>query len=236
MIRTTFLVLALLCVSSTYGEEKPASPLTTIELTLLDDDAIGYGTFQSHNQKVVSTRHGIFTTHIRKSNTNYTAQQWRLSRSVDGGKSFTTIFEDTHATSAPAIETDRDGNLFFCRPDFLDGNAYLYRLNPSVPDARPQISKLTGGSAGKYCLLLDEPRRQLYWFAHNNTFHVVALDGTVRTNVTLHAFGKNAALQYPHLTLDASGTLFAAWTTSWPTGVVYRSVHAMKSPDGGQSW
>jgi cephalosporin-C deacetylase-like acetyl esterase len=211
-------------------------PLTGIEISSLDDDAIAYGTFQSHNQKVVSTRHGIFATYIRKSNTNYTAQQWRLSRTLDGGKSFTTIFEDTHATSAPALEADQAGNLFFCRPDFIDGNAYLYRLEPSRADARPRISKLPGGAAGKYCLLLDEPRRQLYWFAHNDTLHTVALDGTVRTNVTLLTAGKTAVLQYPHLTLDADGTLFAGWTTSMPTGYLYHSVHAIKSPDGGQTW
>jgi hypothetical protein len=236
MIHIRLLALALLCVGNALGKEPRELPLTGIELSLLDDYALAYGTFQSHNQKVVSTPHGIFVTHIRKSNTNYTAQQWRLSRSVDGGRSFTTVLEDTHATSAPAIEADRDGKLLFCRPDFLDGNAYLYRLDPSRPESGPQVSKLTGGSAGKYCLLLDSPRQQLYWFAHNNTFHVLSLDGTVRTNLTLIAAGKQAVLQYPHLTLDANGTLFAAWTTSMPTGYLYRSVHAIKSRDGGQTW
>ena len=231
-------IVALVTLSgpNALGDEPRQPPLTGIELSLLDGDAIAFGTFQSHNQKVVSTRHGIFTTHVRKSNTNYTAQQWRLSRSVDAGKSFATIFEDTHATSAPAIEADRDGNLFFCRPDFLDGHAYLYRLDSSRADAQPQVSKLAGGAAGKYCLLLDEPRQQLYWFAHNNTFHIAALDGTVRSTVTLLAPGPRAVLQYPHLTLDADGTLFAAWTTSRKEGYLYHSVHAIKSPDGGQNW
>ena len=234
--REGIVALAIICVVSAWGDETRLPPLTGIEISPLDDDAIAYGTFQSHNQKVVSTERGIFVTHIRKSNTNYTAQQWRLSQSVDGGKSFTTLFEDTHATSAPALEADRDGNLFFCRPDFTDGNAYLYRLDPSRAGAQPQVSKLPGGAAGKYCLLLDEPRRQLYWFAHNNTFHVAALDGTVRTNLTLLTAGKTAVLQYPHLTLDADGTLFAGWTTSMPTGYLYRSVQAIKSPDAGQTW
>ncbi len=38
--------------------------LTAIELTLVDDEATGYATFQSHNQKVVSNRNGILVTHI----------------------------------------------------------------------------------------------------------------------------------------------------------------------------
>ena len=81
-----------------------------------------------------------------------------------------------------------------------------------------------------------------YWFAHNNnTFHVVALDGTERSNVILIAPGRRAYLMYPHLTLADKGTLFAAWTTQRPTtsspqGYLYHSVHAIKSPDGGQTW
>src|SRR5262245_44095455 len=123
MVPARRLVLAILCAANALGSETRLPPLTGIELSVLDEDALAYGTFQSHNQKVVSTENGIFVTHIRKSNTNYTAQQWRLSRSNDGGKSFSTVFEDTQATSAPALEADRQGRLFFCRPDFLNGNA-----------------------------------------------------------------------------------------------------------------
>ncbi len=234
--RRWVLWLAVFIAANQWAGRAQGPPLARIELSLLDDNAIAYGTFQSHNQKVVSTEQGIFVTYIWHSNSNYTAQQWRLSHSIDGGKTFTTVFEDTHATSAPALEADREGNLFFCRPDFIDGNAYLYRLAISRAGPHPQVSKLTGGAAGKYCLLLDEPRQQLYWFAHNNTFHVTALDGRVRTNITLLAAGPTAGLQYPHLTLDTNGTLFAGWTTSTPTGYLYRSVQAIKSLDGGQSW
>lgn len=39
-----------------------------IELAELDGQIIGYATFQSHNQKVVSNAYGIFTTHVRNAN------------------------------------------------------------------------------------------------------------------------------------------------------------------------
>ncbi|MFH1265195.1 MAG: hypothetical protein ABIK89_05665, partial [Planctomycetota bacterium] len=55
--------------------------LAAVELVSIDDEAVGYATFQSHNQKVVWNRRGIFTTHIRTRNEPYTAQTWRLSRS-----------------------------------------------------------------------------------------------------------------------------------------------------------
>jgi DNA-binding beta-propeller fold protein YncE len=215
------------------GERAGKSP-ASIELTLVDDQAIGYATFQSHNQKVVSNRHGIFITYIRKSNKNYTAQQWRLARSTDGGRSFATVMEETRATSAPALETDKQGRLFFARPDFKDGNAYLSRLD-SLSD-KPSMATLDGGSAGKYCLALDEPRKQLYYFAHNGTFHIVGVDGQIRRKTNLLAHGDHAVLQYPHLTLSRDGTLYAAWTTSKRTGYLYPSIHAMKSADGGESW
>ncbi len=119
----------------------------SIELTLVDDGAIAYATFQSHNQKVVSNKHGIFLTSLHKSNTDYTAQQWRLTRDTDGGRAFTTVHEATHATSAPAVETDAQGWLYLGRPDFVDSHAYLHRINPDHPEGDPLVTTLTGGSA-----------------------------------------------------------------------------------------
>jgi hypothetical protein len=205
---------------------------------LVDDEAIAYATFQSHNQKVVSNADGIFITYIHKSNADYTAQQWRLAKSTDGSQSFSTIGESTHATSAPALETDRNGTLYLGHPDFVDGNAYLIRFPSPGKNPSPAITELTGGAAGKYCMLLDEPRQQLYWFAHNNTFFTVGMDGKVRSKVDLLTGGPHAYLQYPHLTLDSSGQLFAAWTTSKVVGAesIYHDVHAMKSSDGGKTW
>ena len=212
-----------------------ATGLAAIELTLVDDHAIGFGTFQSHNQKVVSNDQGIFITHLHQANKEYTAQQWRLSRSVDGGKSFVTVCEATNATSAPALETDERGIVYAARPDFVDGHAYLYRFEP--PEYRePKITRIPGSSAGKYCLAFDSKRGQLYFFSHNNEFRVLALDGEVRRSTTLLKAGPHAALQYPHLTLDAEGNLFAGWTTSAPDRYLYWDIHAIRSVDGGVTW
>ena len=212
-------------------EPQPPQP---IHLTLVDDQAIGFATFQSHNQKAVKNQHGIFMTYVQQSNDDYSAQKWRLMRSTDDGRSFTEVMAETRATSAPAIETARDGSIFFARPDFKDGNAYLSRLD--APQDNPTTTTLTGGAAGKYCMLLDQPRGQLYYFAHNGTFHIATLDnqGVETTQPLTH--GEIAYLQYPHLTLARDGTLFAAWTTSHRDRYLYRSIHAMKSIDGGQTW
>ncbi|GIT31773.1 MAG: hypothetical protein Ct9H300mP1_38190 [Planctomycetaceae bacterium] len=187
--------------------------------------------FTATTRKSSATGREIFITYIRKSNPKYTAQQWRLVRSTDGGRSFATVLEKTHATSTPALETDKRGTLFSVRPDFTDGSAYLSRLT-SLRE-KPSLTRLPGGSSGKYCTALDEPRKQLYYFAHNGSLHFVGVDGKVRRKMILLLHGKRAYLQYPHLTLGRDGTLYAAWTTQKHGKYVYRSIHAIKSTDGG---
>src|SRR2546427_2772453 len=116
--------------------------LTRVELTCIDPAATGYGTFQSHNQKVVSNRRGFFMTHIRTRNEAYTAQQWRLSWSRDGGRSFATLFESTDATNPPILETDDRDNLYLVRPDFVDGHAYLLRFFATNDYRAPLVSRI----------------------------------------------------------------------------------------------
>ncbi len=237
--RPLFGVFLFLASSATTWADQTAQsipPLAAIELTCVDANATGYGTFQSHNQKLVANRRGIFMTHIRTRNEAYTAQQWRLSWSHDGGKTFATLYEATNATNPPVLETDADDNLYLVRPDFVDNNAYLYRFLAAANYRDPSITKIPNGAAGKYCLTIDLPRKQLYFFPHNNTFHRLDFDGNVLSSITFMTNGKHAALQYPHLCLDASGTLHAAWTTVKHNVYLYWDIHYLRSPDGGITW
>ncbi|MBN1342425.1 MAG: hypothetical protein JXQ73_07080 [Phycisphaerae bacterium] len=207
-----------------------------VEVTCVDAEATGYGTFQSHNQKVLSNSRGIFMTHIRSRNADYTAQEWRLSRSVDGGRTFATVYQATNATNPPVIETDEGNNVYLVRPDFVDGHAYLYRFLAKDDYARPVVSRIPQGSAGKFCMVYDGPRKQLYYFAHNNTFHIIGLDGTVRHSCDLLRGGEHAVLQYPLLSLGPDGVLYAGWTTQKHGVYLYWDIHCMRSADGGRSW
>jgi hypothetical protein len=76
----------------------------------------------------------------------------------------------------------------------------------------------------------------LFYFAHNNTFHRVNLDGAVESSVNLLKGGPHAILQYPLLSLDEKGGLFAAWTTQAHGKYLYWDIHWMRSPDKGRSW
>ncbi len=233
-------VSIILCVilatshSDCRSDEPVGRPAIPIELTKVDDKAIAYATFQSHNQKVVSNRHGIFITYIQSAAPDYMGQKWKLARSTDAGRSFTTMFEETRATNPPVLETDRDGALYLTRPDFSDGNAYLSKFaNPYV---EPVTTTIPGASAGKFCQLLDEPRQRVYFFAHSGTFHITGTDGQVISNTNLLVAGPKSVTQYPHLTLGSDRTLYAAWTTNNLNEYLYRSIQAMKSPDGGETW
>lgn len=210
--------------------------LARIELTCVDSNATGYGTFQSHNQKVVSNRRGVFMTHLHSRNDPYTAQSWRFSWSQDGGNTFTTLHQETNATNPAVLESDVDDNLFLIRPDFLDGHAYLYRFRSRDQYRSPAITRIPNGAAGKFSMMIDPARKQLYYFAHNNTFHRLNLDGVVLSSTNLLSDGSSAALQYPLLALDAQGVLHAAWTTQAHGRYLYWDIHYLQSRDGGISW
>ena len=218
------------------ADDAPQAQRLSVEAVCVDEEAHGYATFQSHNQKVVANQHGIFMTHIRTRNEAYTAQQWRLLRSTDGGQTFAILYEATDATNPPVLETDAAGNIYLVRPDFIDHNAYLYRFLAEKGFQDSIITTIPNGSAGKFCMYLDPKRQQLYYFAHSGLFYVIGLDGQVRASVRLLQNGPHAVPQYPQLAMAADGTLYAAWTSQKHGIYMYWDIHHMASDDAGQTW
>ena len=213
-----------------------AAPLVPIEITLVDNNATFYGTFQSHNQKIVSNDYGIFMTHIRTRNESFTAQQWRLSRSTNGGQSFTTVYEATHATNPPAIETDSQGNIYLVRADFIGDNASLYKFSPQNDFTQPVITTIAFKAGDKYSMMIDDPNNRLYFYVNTDWFHIVGLDGSIQRTVRLHREGEVADLVYPHLAMGDDGVLHTAWTSQRHDRYLYWDIHHMITPDGGATW
>lgn len=212
-----------------------AEPLA-IETALVDGQAVMQGTFQSHNQKVVRNSRGIFMTHVRSRNEGYTAQQWRLSWSRDGGGTFATLYESTDATSPPVLETDAAANLYLGRPDYVSQDVLLYRFLAAEDYRKAHITRAPKAAAGKYAMTLDEPRRQLCYFSHDGSLTRFALDGRLLDSKRLLKPGKTAGLMYPQLHQAPDGVLHSAWTTEEKGRYIYWDIHSMASPDGGVNW
>lgn len=215
-----------------------AVEIAPVHLTLLDEGVIHYATFQSHNQKVVVRGRDVYTAHLRTRNEEYTAQTWRLSRSDDGGETFQVMCEETLGTNPPVLEIDDEGHLFLIRVDFPSQAAFLDRWpHGAARDASGRTTtRIPHAAAGKYAAMLDEPRDQIYFFSHNNTFHRLRTDGTLVDSVTLLKEGPNAILQYPQLALDEQGWLHLSWTTQKHGVYLYWDIHHILSTDGGATF
>jgi hypothetical protein len=112
----------------------------TLTVTTVDPvTTTGYATFESHSQKVVTNDHGIFISYLHTGNVPMSSQTWRLARSVNGGANFTMLHEAVHATYPPAIETDRDGNIYLIYTDEMSVNkdAFLDIFRASTNFANP---------------------------------------------------------------------------------------------------
>ncbi|MFH1421354.1 MAG: hypothetical protein ABIH42_01355 [Planctomycetota bacterium] len=211
--------------------------LREIEIITIDTGVTYYATFQSHNQKVVSNKYGIFMTYLcsrEVSPEDYNT--WRLLRSIDGGKTFTKIYEGTHNTKAPVLETDSNGVIYLAHPHYVDGNVYFYRFTPEKDFKNPDITVIHRAASGKYSMFLDEKRRQIYYFSQNNIFCIISMNGECKTKYLLTAPGSHAYIMYPQLYLDRNGDLYAAWTTQKNDEYMYWSIGFICSKDGGQSW
>ena len=232
-----------------------------VEITEVDPDAVVGATYNSYNQKVVANAYGIFMTYIHKQqccdslnscidappaecpDANFIST-WRLSRSVDGGATFITVYEGRHGTFPPVLETDWQGNIYLAHTDYFQNgrNVYLMRFLASDNFQNPTSTTLTEAPGAKIAMEIDEVRGQLYFFSDSDKFFRVRLsDLAILAEYQLTRDGTEAEMYYPHLYLNDNGQLYLAWTTLYiedeiDNPVQYWSIHFMLSPDGGVTW
>jgi hypothetical protein len=232
----------------------------TISITNIVDSTADYPTFGSHNQTVVRNQHGIFISYLQSSSNGMATTHWLLKRSTDNGATFTTIDEDSTATSyPPLLETDRDGNVYQLRTESPDAYLRVYRASNgfAVPVTQTFVPN---GHGQKMAMLLDEERQRIYYAVEVNVlaptppddspaslrFYVIGLNGTILRNVRLTYNGTNfdddehyyINSSYPQFALDERGDLYVAWMNAWtiPQGYNTHSMMVMRSPDGGSSF
>ena len=224
-----------------------AGGIGVIETTLVDSNASYYGTFQSHNQKVVATPDGIFLTYSRRRvpsvPPDVEACSWRLVRSTNGGKTFQSVCESTNGTRAPVLESDEAGHLYMAHPDWNDPRKpfLFYRYARGGDYSRPFITTITNVACGaKYALAYDGRRKRFYFAAQYGQLLTVSPEGTVlHRQQAFRQSGPHAATQYPSLVVSPDGVLHLAMTTVGQNKlgkVVFWDIHYMNSPDGGLTW
>ncbi len=236
--------------SQIYRNSQPHAGGGFDEVVVDSNNQFTYGTFQSHNQKIVSNQHGIFLTYLYQTDNRDSSTErstWRLARSTDAGITFKTIYEVKDVASrAPVIETDATGNIYIVAANWVDINAATFLKFTSANDfVSPSVQKTLnlGTISSKYAMEIDESRDQLYFFTLSGTFTILSFDGVVKKQFLLTPQNaKNTSdqliqMEYPHLYLDERNNLFAAWTTvNYTTGTNYWSIQFVRSRDGGISW
>jgi hypothetical protein len=233
--------LLLACVCGRFAESLArAQGGSAVSVVTVDDEATGYGTFQSHNQKVVSTPHGIFMTYAK---TPFEGATWRVMRSVDGGRTFETIWEAVNTTHPPALEAAADGTLYLVHGDQATRAAYFYRLSVLTSFTPELLAVLDGAHAQTFSLLLDEARGRLSYAGYlrsGTRFVTLDVRGTVLADYMLTGNEQTARPSYPRI-VASDGILYLAWSSDWigsrlPNAPNYYSIHVVRSPDGGVTW
>jgi len=168
---------------------------------------------------------------------------WRLVRSIDGGKTFRTVFESTNGTRAPVLEADAAGNLYMTHPDWNDElRPFLfYRFARGGDYGKPIITTIPDVACGaKYAMVYDPTRQRFYIAAQYGQLLTVSPDGKLLSRgMGFGKSGPHAGTQYPHLAVSPDGVLHLAMTTVGRNKEgkgTYWDIHYMNSPDGGVTW
>ena len=164
---------------------------------------------------------------------------WRLMRSVDGGKTFSVVYEGRNGCRAPCIETDRSGNLYLAHPEYgtrarRKKEFHFYRFQASKKYKAPQRTVFPDvGCAAKYAMARHAKRKRLYIATQYGQLLTIGENGKLLAKRTvLNPRGPKGCTQYPLLQVDPDGRLHHAWTTVQRGAPVYWDIHYMLSPDG----
>ena len=226
--------MAALCgAAAAPGQHPPkniAGEETPVKIEIVDPAAVG-GTFHSHNQKVLRNGGGTFLTYNEKGH-------WYLLRSADGGRTFETVYRSAERTAPPPIETDSEDRVYLAY-GVAEGVKFL-RFSPANGYTSPDMTKVYQGSfgGGKFAMAYDPGRGQFYYASRGG--YVLTIDKAghlLRTQRVWQRDPKDTGPQYPHLFVDADGTLHHAMTmTPSDNKPWYDLIRYVKSTDGAANW
>ena len=201
-----------------------------VEVTRVDPDP-GGSTFQSHNQKVVANDRGIFVSYGA-------AGYLRLGRSVDGGRNFTTVYQNANAQQPAPMETDEHDNIYLVYTG-LDGTGLNFlRFSPANGFAEPIFVRTHAVPLGsKIAMAYDRARQQFYVASQWGAVFTLDKSGNLLRNQAVFGSVSGHVAAYPHLMVDSSGILHFADTTALAGDCIpYVTIRYLRSADGGATW
>jgi len=212
-----------------------------MQLTVLERDCHMYATFQSHNQKVVQNRNGVFLSYLSRYDESAERGRWVLAQSSDGGATFRERYSmDIVGAKPPAIETDAEGTLLLAGEDGSEPRHGLYYSRFLAKDDYHQpveTTRLPCGSRSKFAMDYDRVTGTLYFFNHYGGLYVIdAVTGKHRLIQVMEPYSEIAQTQYPHVYLDLDRVLHHAWTTQHKNKYLYWDIHYAQSADRGETW
>jgi hypothetical protein len=243
------------------GPARAAPTVTTTDVDAMTSGTgyCAYGTFGSHNQRIVTNGHGIFMSYLHADDCSagLNASTWRLARSTDNGATWSTLYSLSCANAnAATLETDGSDNVyaFIGSCSSWSGNwssspTTFLKFGASNSYASPLVTNTTviPVSSSKFTSAIDLSRSYLYfltWWngSTTNQLYVIDFSGTLVRSVLLWgtATTSGAAVEptYPHLHVGSNGNLYAAWTNTdfSAPGQDYYDAKFIYSTDAGATW
>ncbi len=126
---------------------------------------------------MVSNENGIFMTYLWEFDSQTWIGRWRLVRSVDGGKSFSTVYTSPPmGSNAPCIETDEMNNILLICTNYTDPSLpFIYYRFEAEKDYKEELSCLpTRSDTPRWQthtgLIRNETLDQIIWITEQHRF------------------------------------------------------------------
>jgi len=214
-----------------------------LSVTTIETVTSYIATFGTHAQKIVRTDDGLFATYTTVLD-DAPGHQWRLSRSTNGGKSWSKIYTG-HGAQGPVLVADSEQNLILFVPNKNTDDVYLLVFRRDQQYQSPKMFTIHGVACDAKFDMVYDPN----W----NVVHVATQYGRFLTlnpanGQTFHDYqvyaetGSTGKTQYPHVAIDKHKNIHFAMTSADkndPTSRLYRTIqhlYATPTSDGKLSW
>jgi len=227
-----------------------------LHLRTIDNETAAYGTFQSHNQKIVENQYGIFASFEKYESEGNRTDVNCLYRSVDGGASWFPLFTITRGAKPYCVETDEAGNIFLIGPNWNDNTSWLYIFyaeDDFSAETMLSVNLRFCSGPGKYASYYVPETKLLWYVTYSGEMFIIDLEdirnpvmrgektadfGTAKLGLrNIITYKTVDCIQYPSFYWTPEDhTMHLVWTTADLAVYHYRSIQYIRTRDNGETW